>query len=114
MHVLRGMRRQVAVRAVIRTGGIPALAVNGAAPDRQVVAPERHQSGVQPRRTIARDRRLWRDDHELGALQPAGIEIVEVRVDRGRRCGRASRPHGAMPRYSRRPFGGKTAPHAVF
>ena len=83
-----------------------AVLVNGAALDRQIITPERHKRGLVSPRTI--------DDHELWGFEATGVEIGEVRVDRGRRCGRVSRPIGPTPLCSHRPFGGKTAPHAVF
>jgi hypothetical protein len=57
VHVLRGMGRTVSVP------------VNPAAPDRQVVAPQRHKRGFQPRGAV--------DDHEFGPFQAPGIKIIE-------------------------------------
>jgi len=57
MHMLRSMGQQVA------------LLVNGAALDRQVVTPERHERGFEPGCPI--------NDHELGALKPSGVEVFK-------------------------------------
>ena len=46
-----------------------AMLVNGAALNGQVVAPERHKRGFQPRRAI--------HDREFGPLKAAGVEIGE-------------------------------------
>ena len=46
-----------------------AVLVNRAALNRQVLAPERHERGLQPWGAI--------DDHEFGPLQAAGIEVFE-------------------------------------
>jgi len=99
MHMLGGMGQQVA------------MLVNRAALDRQFVAPQRQQRGFQTRRAI--------DDDKLGPLQAALIQIIEELSPWSRPI--RHQPDGSLrgsdPRsktYSRHPFGGKTAPHAVF
>ena len=64
MHMLGGVGQQVA------------MLVNGAALDGQVVAPERHQRGLQTWSTV--------DDHEFGTLQATAVEILEELTPR--RC----------------------------
>ena len=81
------------------------MLVHGAALDPEGLAPQRGQGGLEARGAV--------HDHELGPPEPAGIEIVEVRAERGRRCGRVSCPNGARPRRSRRPCSSrKAAPSA--
>jgi len=61
-----------------------AVLVNRAALDRQILAPQRHERGFQARGAVARDARLWRDDHELRSFQAALVEVIQELAPGGR------------------------------
>jgi hypothetical protein len=65
--------------------------VNRAALDRQILAPERHERGLQPRGAI--------DDHEFGAFQPAGIKVIEELAPGGRALPAVRREKGPLDRF---------------
>ena len=69
VHMLGGMSQQVAVL------------VDRAPLDGQIVAPERHDRHFQPRRAV--------DDHKLGTIEAALIQIFEKLTS----CGGALAPH---------------------